>query len=241
MMEEFTIIYRVIPYYAGSNHYGSRLAFDQNGNLIVSTGDPGMAQDLHNGLGKVTRMTIGGEAAAGNPFATDGDALPEIYSFGHRNVQGLAVHSVTGEIWVSEMGPQGGDELNLIKAGGNYGWPTISYGEEYSGTPIEEGLAQMDGMEQPRYYWDPVVAPAGRVFYKGGLIPEWENDLFIASLKRSADCQAGSGWRQCGEGGKTVGGRRGTIPGSHPGTRWSSSCSNRQWVALPGGAMTTRW
>ena len=188
-IEDFTIMYRAIPYYGGSNHYGSRLDFDQEGNLIMTTGDRqsretrDMAQGLDNGLGKILRITTEGQPAEGNPFLDDAEALPEIYSYGHRNVQGVAVHPETGEIWISEMGPQGGDELNHIKAGLNYGWPVISYGEEYGGAPIGDRIAVMDGMEQPRYYWDPVVAPAGMVFYEGDVIPEWENSLFIAALR----------------------------------------------------------
>lgn len=190
-MENFTILYRAIPYYSGSNHYGSRLAFDRQGNLIMTTGDRqsietrGMAQSLDNGLGKVLRITTEGQPAPGNPYTGDDDALPEIYSYGHRNVQGVAVHPETGEIWISEMGPQGGDELNLIEAGHNYGWPVISYGEEYGGAPIGDGIAVLGDMEQPRYYWDPVVAPAGMAFYDGTEIPEWNNNLFIATLRGS--------------------------------------------------------
>lgn len=188
-IEEFTILFRAIPVTSGRNHYGSRLDFDHEGHLLMTTGDRQsqetrmMAQELDNGLGKILRITTDGMPVSDNPFTENAGALSEIYSYGHRNVQGLAVHPETHEIWISEMGPQGGDELNLIESGKNYGWPIISYGEEYSGSPILDGIAVMDGMEQPRYYWDPVVAPSGMVFYDHDRIPEWQNNLFITSLR----------------------------------------------------------
>ena len=109
-------------------------------------------------------------------------ARPEIYSYGHRNVQGLAFHPVTGDLWENEFGPRGGDELNLIQPGKNYGWPTITYGLEYSGAKVGDGITQKDGLEQPVYYWDPVLSPSGMTFYRGDQIPEWKNNLFIAGL-----------------------------------------------------------
>ena len=145
-IENFEIIWRAIPYYDNSKHFGSRLAFDQDGNIFVTTGERSdlatrpNAQLLDNGYGKVVHITPDGDPVPGNPFIDVPGALPEIYSYGHRNVQGLAIHPETGEVWISEMGPRGGDELNLIKAGGNYGWPVISYGIEYSGEPIPGGL-----------------------------------------------------------------------------------------------------
>ena len=188
-IENFEIIWRAIPYYDNSMHFGSRLAFDQAGNIIVTTGERSdlatrpKAQLLDNGYGKVVRITPDGDPAPGNPFIGVAGALPEIYSYGHRNVQGLAVHSETGEVWISEMGPRGGDELNLIKAGGNYGWPVISYGIEYSGAPIPGGLTIKEGMEQPVYYWDPVLAPSGMTFYTSDVIAEWKGNLFIGGLR----------------------------------------------------------
>jgi glucose/arabinose dehydrogenase len=119
---------------------------------------------------------------AGNPFIDKEGALPEIYSYGHRNPQGLDIHPVTGELWLSEMGPRGGDELNLIKPGKNYGWPTITYGIEYNGNTIGEGITTKEGMEQPVYYWDPVLSPSGMAFYADDEIPEWQNNLFIGGL-----------------------------------------------------------
>jgi len=187
-IENFEIIWRAVPYYDNSKHFGSRLAFDQDGNIFVTTGERSdlstrpNAQLLDNGYGKVVHITPDGDPVPGNPFIDVPGALPEIYSYGHRNVQGLAIHPETGEVWISEMGPRGGDELNLIKAGGNYGWPAISYGIEYSGEPIPGGLTVMDGMEQPVYYWDPVLAPGGMTFYTSGIIAEWQGNLFIGGL-----------------------------------------------------------
>ncbi len=187
-IENTQTIYRAFPAYDGKLHYGSRIVFDANGNLYVSTGERSdietrpQAQWLNSALGKVVRITKDGKAAPENPFLSDSKAFPEIYSYGHRNVQGLAIHPVTGDLWETEMGPKGGDELNLIKSGINYGWPTITYGIEYSGKTIGDGISQKEGMAQPVYYWDPVISPSGITFYHNGTIPEWENNLFIACL-----------------------------------------------------------
>jgi len=188
-IENFEIIWRATPYFDNSMHFGSRLVFDQDGNLFVTTGERSdlatrpLAQLLDNGYGKVVHITPDGEPVKGNPFIGRSGVLPEIYTYGHRNVQGLAIHPQTGEVWISEMGPRGGDELNLIKAGGNYGWPIISYGIEYSGAPIPGALTVKDGMEQPIYYWDPVIAPGGMTFYTTDKISEWKNNLFIGGLR----------------------------------------------------------
>lgn len=187
-LEDFTIIYRATPADGRAAHYGSRLVIDGDGHLIVTTGERQSgsnrekAQDLTTGWGKVLRMTTEGSAVADNPFLNEAGAQPQIYSYGHRNVQGLAIHPQTGEIWISEMGPRGGDELNVIQSGKNYGWPIISYGIEYSGFKVGEGLTAQEGMEQPVYYWDPVLAPSGMTFYDSDIIPEWENNLFIGGL-----------------------------------------------------------
>ena len=187
-LEDVKIIWRALPYYDNSMHFGSRLAFDQEGFIFVSTGERSdlatrpLAQDLGSGYGKIVRLSQDGQPAPGNPFAGQAGALAEIYSYGHRNSQGLALHPQTGQLWQSEMGPRGGDELNLIKPGANYGWPVISYGIEYSGKPLKGGLTAQEGMEQPVYYWDPVLAPSGMTFYNGKAIPEWEDNLFIAGL-----------------------------------------------------------
>jgi glucose/arabinose dehydrogenase len=187
-MENVTVIYRATPAYRGNLHYGSRILVDKSGNLIFSTGERSdratrpQAQDLNSALGKVIRITKDGQPAEGNPFIGRSGARPEIYSYGHRNVQGLAFHPVTGDLWENEFGPRGGDELNLIQPGKNYGWPTITYGLEYSGAKVGDGITQKDGLEQPVYYWDPVLSPSGMTFYSGDQIPEWKNNLFIAGL-----------------------------------------------------------
>lgn len=187
-IEGATIIYRAKPANASTLHYGGRILFDKTGNLVVSTGERSvletrpLAQSLTSGLGKVVRITKEGQPASGNPTFSQTGALPELYSYGHRNPQGLALHPVSGEIWLSEHGPRGGDEINRLKAGSNYGWPTITYGIEYSGEKIGAGIQQQDGMEQPDYYWDPVVSPSGMTFYSGNRVPEWENNLFIGAL-----------------------------------------------------------
>ncbi len=187
-IENATVIYRATPAYKGNLHYGSRILFDKNGDLFVSTGERSdlvtrpQAQDLKSALGKVLHITKDGKPAEGNPFLNNSNARPEIYSYGHRNVQGLAFHPQTGDLWENEFGPRGGDELNLLKPGKNYGWPTITYGYEYSGAKIGGAITQQEGMEQPVYYWDPVVSPSGMTFYNSDSIPEWKNNLFIGGL-----------------------------------------------------------
>lgn len=187
-IENSEVIYTALPYFNSTLHYGSRLAWDKDGNLFVSTGERSSiqtraeSQNVKNGLGKILRITTNGDPAGGNPTFTDTDAIPELYSYGHRNVQGLAIHPVTGDLWSTEFGPKGGDEVNLIRPGKNYGWPVITYGVEYSGAVIGQGITQQTGMEQPVYYWDPVVSPSGITFYTGSLISEWRNNLFLAGL-----------------------------------------------------------
>jgi len=187
-IENAQVIYRATPAHKSNLHYGSRLLFDKTGNLFVSTGERSdivtrpQSQDLNSALGKVLRITPDGKPAPGNPFEGRSDARPEIYSYGHRNVQGLAFHPVTGDLWENEFGPRGGDEVNLIQPGKNYGWPTITYGLEYNGNKIGEAIQQREGLEQPVYYWDPVLSPSGMTFFSGNSIPEWENNLFIAGL-----------------------------------------------------------
>ncbi len=188
VIENFQIIYRAIPYYDNSMHLGSRLVFDSAGNLFVSTGERSElatrynAQKLDTAHGKVVHITPDGNPVPNNPFINSEGVLPEIYSYGHRNPQGLDIHPKTGDLWLSEMGPRGGDEINLIKPGKNYGWPTITYGIEYTGSKIGDGITVHDSMEQPVYYWDPVLSPSGMTFYRSSVIPEWENNLFIGGL-----------------------------------------------------------
>ena len=187
-IEGATVIYRATPAYKGNLHYGGRILIDKDGNLLVSTGERSdrvtrpQAQSLNSGLGKVIRITKEGKPAPGNPFAGQAGARPELYSYGHRNVQSLAIHPVTNDLWEAEFGPRGGDELNHIKPGKNYGWPTITYGIEYGGEKVGEGIQQKAGLEQPVYYWDPVVSPSGMTFYTSDNVPEWKNNLFISSL-----------------------------------------------------------
>lgn len=187
-IENAMVIYRALPAFASTLHYGSRIVFDKDGNLFVSTGERSniqsrpQAQQLNSALGKIVRITKNGQPAAGNPFAGRADAKPEIYSYGHRNVQGLAINPATGDLWNGEFGARGGDEINLVKPGKDYGWPTITYSIEYSGGKIGEGITQKEGMEQPVYYWDPVISPSGMVFYNANLIPEWKNNLFMGCL-----------------------------------------------------------
>lgn len=194
-IEGVTVIYRATPAYKGTMHYGGRVVMAKDGYLFLSTGERSdletrpQAQDLNSGLGKVIRITTDGQPAAGNPFAGKSGARAELYSYGHRNVQGLAIHPATGDLWETEFGPRGGDELNLIKAGNNYGWPVITYGIEYSGKSIGDVIQQKEGMEQPVYYWDPVISPSGITFYNGTAIPEWKDNLFISCLSSMHICR----------------------------------------------------
>lgn len=194
-LEGVKVIYRATPGYKGTLHYGGRVKFSKDGNLFVTTGERSdletrpQAQDINSGLGKVIRITTDGKPVAGNPFEGKANARPELYSYGHRNVQGIAFHPVTGDLWETEFGPRGGDELNRVEAGKNYGWPTITYGIEYSGKKVGDSIQQKVDMEQPVYYWDPVISPSGITFYSGDAIPEWKNNLFISSLSGMHICR----------------------------------------------------
>jgi len=187
-LEQVAVIYRATPAYKGNLHYGSRILFDSTGNLIFSTGERSdrvtrpQAQLLNSALGKIIRITTEGKAAPGNPYMNVAGVRPEIYSYGHRNVQGLAFHPETGDLWEDEFGPRGGDELNVILPGKNYGWPVITYGIEYGGSKVGDGLTVKEGMEQPVYYWDPVLSPSGMTFYSGSKLKEWRNNLFLCGL-----------------------------------------------------------
>ena len=187
-IENSTVIYRANPAATGGLHFGGRILFDQTGNLMVSTGERSslatrpLAQSVTAAIGKILRITTNGLPAPGNPVFSQSGTLPELYSIGHRNPQGIALHPVTGELWQSEHGPRGGDEINRVQGGANYGWPVITYGIEYGGQQIGAGIQQQEGMSQPVYYWDPVISPSGIAFYRGTNIPEWENNLFVCSL-----------------------------------------------------------
>lgn len=194
-LEGVKVIYRATPAYKGTLHYGGRILFSKDGHLYVSTGERSdletrpQAQDLKSGLGKIVRITTDGQPVGGNPFEGKSDARPELYSYGHRNVQGIAFHPETGDLWETEFGPRGGDELNRVEAGKNYGWPVITYGIEYAGGKIGDAIQQKEGMEQPVYYWDPVISPSGITFYSGNAIPEWKNNLFITCLSGMHICR----------------------------------------------------
>jgi glucose/arabinose dehydrogenase len=183
-LEDTQVIWRQQPKVEGSNHWGSRLVFAPDGTLYVTLGDRQayrqQAQDLDGTLGKVVRINPDGSTPRGNPFA-QGGGRPEIWSYGHRNIQGAALHPETGQLWTVEHGARGGDELNQPQRGRNHGWPVITYGVDYSGAKIGEGTAKA-GMEQPVYYWDPVIAPSGAVFYTGTAFSGWQGDLLIGSL-----------------------------------------------------------
>jgi len=168
----------------GGRHFGSRIVEAPTGHIFLTIGDRGdddTAQDLGNHNGTVIRLNRDGSVPADNPFVGQAGARPEIWSYGHRNAQAAALDA-TGQLWVVEHGARGGDEVNRVSRGANYGWPVISYGREYSGARIGEGTAK-PGMEQPAFYWDPSIAPSGMVFYSGKLWPEWRGDLFVGSLK----------------------------------------------------------
>lgn len=167
--------------------YGSRIVFDTAGRAFITTGEHAsmreraLAQDLATTYGKVIRLWPDGTVPEDNPFVGR-EGLDAIWSYGHRNPQGAAIEPGTGRLWTVEHGPRGGDELNTPGPGVNYGWPVVSYGVNYDGSAVGEGLARKPGMEEPRYFWDPVIAPSGMVFYDGAMFPEWQGDLLIGSL-----------------------------------------------------------
>jgi len=185
-LSEVQVIFRMQPKKSGGLHYGSRLVFDRQGLLYVTLGERGdadQAQRLDNHLGKIVRLHDDGRVPEDNPFRARPGARPEIFSLGNRNVQGAALHPATGELWAHEHGPQGGDELNVIRSGVNYGWPIITYGRNYGiGTKIGEGT-QRPGMAQPLHYWVPSIAPSGMVFYTADRFPHWRGDILIGALK----------------------------------------------------------
>jgi glucose/arabinose dehydrogenase len=182
---DLEVIYRQRPKLEGNGHFGSRLVFARDGKLFITQGDRQSyrerAQDLSQGMGKIVRINPDGSIPSDNPFVGDATAQPEIWSYGHRNLQGATLHPATGALWTVEHGARGGDELNHPEPGKNYGWPVITYGVDYSGLPIGEGTAR-EGMEQPVYFWDPVIAPSGLTFYTGSRYPGWSGSLFVGSL-----------------------------------------------------------
>ena len=186
-LRNLKVIFRQQPAMKSDKHFGSRLAFAPDGTLFITTGERyyGMqqAQTLDNDLGKIIRLDREGEVPSGNPFIDRPDARPELWSYGHRNVQGAAINPWSGRLWTEEHGPQGGDEINVPLPGRNYGWPVITYGEQYGGGKIGEGITQKEGMEQPIHYWTPSIAPSGMAFYDSNRFPQWQGSLFVGSLK----------------------------------------------------------
>jgi glucose/arabinose dehydrogenase len=184
-LEGVTVIWRQEPAVRGPNHFGSRIVFRPDGTLFVTLGDRfdyrEQAQALGSGLGKIVRINADGSVPRDNPFVGRDDVVPAIWSYGHRNIQAAALQPGSGLLWTVEHGAKGGDELNRPEPGKNYGWPAISYGVNYGGTRISD-RAEAPGMEQPLYYWDPVIAPSGATFYTGEAFPDWRNQLLVGSL-----------------------------------------------------------
>ncbi len=187
-LENVEVIFRQEPKAASTLHFGSRIVFDGKGHVFITLGERFddefrvQAQDLGSLLGKIVRLNEDGTVPADNPFVGRAGARPEIWSYGHRNVQGAAIHPETGDLWESEHGPMGGDELNIARPGLNYGWPVISYGVNYDGTPVGTGRSQAAGMEEPVVQWTPVIAAAGMTFYTADMFPRWRGNLFVSGL-----------------------------------------------------------
>lgn len=186
-LADMRVIFRQMPTYDNNKHFGSRIVIAPDGNLFLTVGERSdaqtrvHAQDLASGFGKIFHLTPEGTPAARNPFAGTANALPEIWSLGHRNLQSAALDG-RGRLWTVEHGPKGGDELNRPEAGRNYGWPEVTYGVEYSGRPVGEGITQSAQTVQPVYFWDPVIAPSGMAWYGAGLIPEWRGSFIVGGL-----------------------------------------------------------
>ena len=185
-LEDVKLLYKATPNTTKGQHWGSRIVFDDDGHLFFSVGDRGNRdvnpQDLKRDGGKIYRLNLNGSIPSDNPFINTDGAKKAVFSYGHRNPQGMTVHPKTGEIWENEHGPKGGDEINIIQKGKNYGWPVITYGINYSGTPITDERSR-PGMEQPFYYWVPSIAPSGMAFSSSRVYKKWKGDLFVGSLK----------------------------------------------------------
>lgn len=186
-VEKVQVIFRQMPTWDSKLHFGSRIVFAPDGKLFLTLGERSLpetrvhSQDLNSHFGKVVRLNPDGSVPSDNPFVGRSDAKPEIWSYGHRNVQAATLDS-QGKLWTIEHGPRGGDELNQPRAGLNYGWPVITYGIEYAGPKIGDGITQKEGMEQPVYYWDPVIAPSGMMVYDGSMFPEWQGNIFVGGM-----------------------------------------------------------
>ncbi|MBK7902581.1 MAG: PQQ-dependent sugar dehydrogenase [Proteobacteria bacterium] len=185
-LEDVSVIFRQQPAMKGGHHFGSRLVFGRDGNLFVTLGDRNSGRDkvqlLDNHVGKVVRIDRDGNAPADNPYLKQAGALPELWSIGHRNIQGAALDPATGELWTNEHGPKGGDEMNRTLGGRNYGWPLVTYGMEYSGKPVSN-KTEAPGLEAPAHYWVPSIATSGLAFYTGTAIPAWKGSVFVGGLK----------------------------------------------------------
>ena len=187
-LEDVGVIWRQAPKYASTLHFGSRIVFGPDNTLFVGVGERSnpefrvKAQALDETLGKVVRLDMDGKPAKGNPFEGRDDAKPEVWSYGHRNIQGAALNPADKTLWVVEHGPRGGDELNRVEPGKNYGWPVITYGVEYSGGPVGEGQQSKPGMEQPVHYWAPSIGTSGLAFYSGDALPGWKGSVFVGGL-----------------------------------------------------------
>jgi glucose/arabinose dehydrogenase len=187
-VENVQVIFHQVPSLNSQQHYGGRLVWARDGKLFVTLGERSItegrmqAQRLDGLLGKIVRINSDGSIPKDNPFAGKEGVRPEIWSLGHRNVEAAALNPTTGELWDTEHGTRGGDEINIARKGKDYGWPTIAYGIEYDGNPITGNMTAKPGMEQPLYYWDPVIAPSGMVFYTGTAFPAWKGSLFIGGL-----------------------------------------------------------
>ena len=180
------LLYKAVPNTKKGQHFGSRIVFDDKGHLFFGVGDRGNRdvnpQDIKNDGGKIYRLNLDGSIPDDNPFVNKQGAKKAVYTYGNRNPQGLIFHPITGELWEHEHGPKGGDEINIIEKGKNYGWPVITYGINYSGTSITD-KREMPGMEQPLYYWVPSIAPSGMAFSTSDIYKDWKGDLFVGSLK----------------------------------------------------------
>jgi aldose sugar dehydrogenase len=187
-VEDVQVVFHQTPSLNSTLHYGGRLVFSRDGKLFITLGERSItegrmqAQRLDGLLGKIVRVNPDGSIPKDNPFVGKEGARPEIWSIGHRNVQAATLNPSTGELWEVEHGTRGGDEINIARKGKDYGWPTIAYGIEYKGGAITGGITQQAGMEQPLYYWDPVIAPSGMTFYTGSLFPAWKGNLFVGGL-----------------------------------------------------------
>ena len=186
-LKNLTVIFEALPRSSYTHHFGGRMVFDAKGYLYITVGDRGemdRAQATQDDAGGVHRITADGEPAPGNPGLENPQINDTLFTWGNRNIQGMTLHPKNGEVWTHEHGPRGGDEINILQAGTNYGWPAITYGIDYSGVPVSS-YTHKEGMAQPLHYWDPSIAPSGMAFYSGDLFPQWQGDLFVGALKLS--------------------------------------------------------